>query len=135
MNEMLRRKSATEATLAKYRDRPFSWRASHTCVHMLRFHLRKMGHRPPTLPRIRSAIGARRALDERGWKDVGDMLDALLPRIPYASMLLGDVAMFASDDGFGAITISLGGKVMGWHPDYDGMTALEPLEIAGAWRV
>lgn len=135
MNDLLRRKDATAATLAKYRDKPFSWRDGHTCLHMLRFHLRKMGYKPETLPRVRSALGARRALDDRGWKDVGDMLDTLLPRIAPAAMLLGDVALFRSEDGFGAITISLGGKVMGWHPDYDGMTALEPIEIAGAWRV
>lgn len=135
MSEMLRRQEATGKTLAKYRDRAFSWKDGHTCLHMLRFHLRQMGHKPEALPRIRSAIGARRALDQRGWNDVGDMLDSLLPRIPHASMLLGDVAMFTSADGFGAITISLGGKVLGWHDDAAGMTALEPLEIAGAWRV
>lgn len=135
MNDLLRRQKATEATLAKYRDKPFSWKDSNTCLHMLRFHLRQMGHKPEPLPRIRSAIGARRALDERGWQDVGDLLDTLLPRIPHASMLLGDVAMFRSGDGFGAITISVGGKVLGWHDDAPGMTALEPVEIAGAWRV
>lgn len=141
MNEMLRRQKATQATMDKYRDKPFSWKDSNTCLHMLRFHLRQMGHKPETLPRIRSALAARRALDQRGWKDVGEMLDSFLPRIPYATMLLGDVAMFHSGDGFGAITISisdtssLGPKVIGWHDDAPGMTALEPLEIAGAWRV
>lgn len=135
MNEMLRRQKATEATLAKYRDKPFSWRDGNTCLHMLRFHLRQMGHKPETLPRIRSAIGARRALDQRGWTDVGDLLDTILPRIAPSAMLLGDVAMFRSADSFGAITVSLGGKVMGWSDAYDGMTALEPIEIAGAWRV
>ncbi|QQN73959.1 hypothetical protein [Croceicoccus sp. YJ47] len=135
MNELLRRKEAVEKTLAKYRDKPFDWRRGQTCLHMLRFHLRLMGHAPEPLPRVRSAIGARRALNLRGWQDVGDMLDAMLPRIAPAAMLLGDVASFRSDDGFGAITINLGGKVMGWHEDAPGMTALEPVEIAGAWRV
>lgn len=135
MNELLRRKEATEKTLEKYRDKPFSWKDGFTCIHMLRFHLRQMGHKPPTLPRIKSALAAKRALTDRGWKDVGEMLDTLLPRITPAQMVLGDVALFESEDGFGAITISLGGKVMGWHPDYEGMTALEPIQIAGAWRV
>lgn len=141
MNEMLRRQKATQATLDKYRDKPFSWEKGYTCLHMLRFHLRQMGHKPEPLPRIRSAVGARRALDARGWKDVGEMLDSMLPRIPYASMLLGDVALFQSGDGFGAITIGvsetsmIGPKVMGWHDSAPGLTQLEPLEISGAWRV
>jgi hypothetical protein len=63
------------------------------------------------------------------------MLDTMLPRIAPAQMWLADVAMLESGDGFGAIVISLGGKVLGWHEDYAGMTALEPLQIAGAWRV
>lgn len=135
MNEMLRRQRATSATLDRYRDRAFDWAAGHTCLHLLRYHLRQMGHRPEPLPRVRSAIGARRALDQRGWHHVGDMLDTLLPRIAPAQMWLGDVAMLESADGFGCLVVSLGGKVMGWHEDYAGMTALEPVEIAGAWRV
>lgn len=134
--ELVRRKEAVEATLAKYRERPFDWKAGTTCIHLLRFHLRKMGHRPEPLPRLRSAIGARRALKERGWKHVGDMLDQLLPRIPWANMLLGDVAMLRSGDGFGAITICAGPqKLLGWHDDAAGMKILEPHEIEGAWRV
>lgn len=134
MNDLLRRKQAVELTLEKYRDKPFSWKDGVTCIHMLRFHLRQMGYKPPPLPRMKSALAAKRALDARQWADVGDMLDTLLPRITPAQMLMGDIAMFRSEDGFGAITISLGGKVMGWHPDYEGMTALEPIEIEGAWR-
>lgn len=135
LSDLLRRKAATENTLAKYRDKPFSWKDGHTCLHMLRFHLRQMGHKPETLPRIRSAIGARRALGQRGWKDVGDMLDTLLPRITPAAMWLGDVALFQSGDGFGSIMISVGEKVLGWSDGYVGMTPHVPLDIAGAWRV
>lgn len=134
MNELLRREIATTATLEKYRDAEFSWLNGKTCLHLCRFHLRKMGHRPPPLPRIRSAIGARRALDANGWADVGEMMDSLLPRIAPAQMLLGDIAMLKSEDGFGALVVSLGAKVMGWHDDAPGLTALEVLEFAGAWR-
>jgi hypothetical protein len=134
--ELLRRQQATMLTLAKYRDKAFDWKAGHTCLHLLRFHLRKMGHKPEPLPRIRSAIGAKRALQVRGWNDVGDMLDTILPRIAPASMALGDVAMLRSGDGFGAITICAGLlKVLGWHDDAPGMKVLEPHEIEGAWRV
>jgi hypothetical protein len=133
--ELLRRQRATEATFAKYREVPFDWKRERTCLHLLRFHLRKMGHKPEPLPRIKSAVAAKRALDARGWKNVGDLLDTMLPRIAPAQMWLGDVAMLESGDGFGAIVVSLGSKVLGWHEDYAGMTALEPLHIGGAWRV
>ncbi len=135
--DMILRHEATTATLAKYRDKPFDWKAGSTCIHLLRFHLRKLGYKPERLPRIRSAIGARRALEERGWKHVGDMLDTILPRLPgHAMMTLGDVAMLRSEDGFGAITICAGPhKLLGWHEDAVGMKVLEPHEIEGAWRV
>jgi hypothetical protein len=134
--ELIRRQEATAATLAKYRHKPFNWKAGTTCVHLLRFHLRKLGYKPEPLPRIRSAIGARRTLDQRGWKDVGDMLDTLLPRIPWARMTLGDIAMLRSGDGFGAIAVCAGPhKVLGWSDAAAGMTILEPLEIEGAWKV
>lgn len=135
MKDLLRRQKAVGKTLAKYRGKEFDWQAGCTCIHMLRFHMRQMGHKPEPLPRIRSAVGARRALDRREWSGVSDMLDSMLERIPPARMLLGDVAVFRSEDGFGAITISLGGKVMGWHDEAPMMTALEPIEIDGAWRV
>lgn len=134
MNEMLRREKATTATLEKYRDAEFSWSKSKTCLHMLRYHLRQMGHKPPTIPRIRSALAARRALKENGWRDLCEMLDTMLPPIPPAALALGDVAVLKSADGMGAAVICLGGKFMGWHEDAEGLTALEVQEFAGAWR-
>ncbi len=134
MKDLLRRQRAVNATLTKYRDMPFDWRKGATCLHLARFHLKKMGHRPEKLPRIRSMLAARRALDVRSWADTGDMLATMLPEITPAEMLLGDIAVLKSGDDLGAITISLGGKVMGWHEDYPGMTALEPLSIARAFR-
>jgi hypothetical protein len=135
--ELVRRADATTATMNKYRNKPFNWKAGTTCIHLLRFHLRQLGYKPEPLPRIRSAIGARRALDKRGWRHVGDMLDTLLPRVPgHASMALGDIAMLRSGDGFGAITICAGPlKLMGWHDDVAGMAVMEPHDIEGVWRV
>jgi len=85
--EMVRRAEATTATMNKYRNKPFNWKAGTTCIHLLRFHLRQLGYKPEPLPRIRSAIGARRALDKRGWQHVGDMLDSLLPRVAVLETL------------------------------------------------
>ncbi len=132
---MIRRQAATTATLNKYRAKPFDWSKGCTCVHLARFHLRQMGHRPPTIPRVRSLLAAKRALKERGWSDTAAMLDSLLPRIPPASMLLGDLAILEDDSGLGAIVVSAGGKCLGWHENAPGMVVLQPLEITAAWRV
>lgn len=136
--ELERRRIATEKTLGRYRRKVFDWRTGITCVHLARFQLKNMGHKPPTLPRIRSALGAKRALKERGWGSVEAMLDALLPRIAPAQMLLGDLAVVPGQDGLDCILVSAGPlKLMGWHPEsgafvlYDDALA----EVTGAWRV
>lgn len=137
MNNLLHRKAATQATMDKYRGKVFSWSAGITCVHMAKFHLRQMGHRSPTLPRIRSELAARKAMKERGWTDVTAMLDSILPRIAPAQMLLGDLCTAVSGDGIGAIFINVGPrKVMGWREDAPDLVVLDISldELNGAWR-
>lgn len=134
--DMIRRQQAVQRTMDKYRHRKFDWRSKATCLHLARFHLRAMGKNPPALPQIGSLLAAKKALKARGWKDVGEMLDAIgLERIPPAAMLLGDLAMLESADGMGSIVVSAGGKVLGWHDDDAGMVVMEPLKIEAAWRV
>jgi hypothetical protein len=138
--DLLRRQRATAATLAKYRAAAFDWKAGVTCVHMARFHLRQMGHRIEPLPRIRSAIAARRALAERGWANVLEMLDAQasLVRIAPAMMRVGDLAVLPADEGFEGIVICAGRhKLLGWREDWpDGLGEMEvPLsDVLGSWR-
>lgn len=134
--DMIRRQEAVEATMAKYRARKFDWKSKATCLHLARFHLLRMGRKPPPLPQVGSLLSAKKALKERGWLDVGDMLDGIgLERIAPAAMLLGDLAMLESEDGMGSIVVSAGGKVLGWHDDDAGMVVMEPLQITAAWRV
>ncbi|USA39616.1 hypothetical protein NCF86_00180 [Pelagerythrobacter marinus] len=135
--ELERRRAATERTLARYRGKVFDWSKGVTCVHMARFHLKAMGHRPQTLPRFRSALGAKRALAAHGWESVEHMLDTMLPRIAPAQMMLGDLATVPGQDGLDCILICAGPfKLLGWHPEdgtfvaYDGGNA----EVSGAWR-
>lgn len=140
MSDLLRRARALDAAKRKYGKRVFSWRNAVTCVHLARSHLVKMGHRPPPLPRIRSLVGARHALAERGWANVMDMLDAQhgLLRIAPAEMLPGDLAALDSDDGIGSIFVCAGPhKLMGWREDSPAMIVLDLSfdQIAGAWRV
>ncbi len=137
--DLIRRQRATEATLAKYRARPFDWKKAITCVHMARFHLRKMGHRVPELPRIRGLIGAKRVMAQNGWTDVAAMLDAQasLERIAPAFMRVGDLAVL-SGEGMDGIVVCAGmHKLLGWHQDWaGGMIEMEaPLDnLIGAWR-
>lgn len=117
-SDLLRRQAATEATKHKYWNRAFDWKDGVTCVHLARFHLRQMGHRPEPMPRVRSLVGAKRALAERGCANVVQLLDrqATLTRIAPAFMTMGDLAAVASEDGLGSIFICMGPqKLMGWH--------------------
>ena len=138
--DLIRRKRATQATLTKYRPLAFDWKKGVTCVHMARFHLRKMGHDIETLPRMRGPIGARRVMADRGWPDVAAMLDAQasLTRIAPAQMLVGDLAVLPADEGFDGIVICAGRhKLLGWHQDFpQGMTEMEAsLDVLiGSWR-
>lgn len=133
-----KRRVATEKTLARYRAKAFDWASGITCVHMARYHLRNMGHRPQGLPRFRSALGATKALQERGWQSVTDMLDSMLPRIAPAQMLLGDLASCEGDNGLDSIMICAGPqRLFGWREDEDKLVVLSVGlgEVSAAWRV
>ncbi len=136
--EAVRRKQATEATVARYRAKPFSWAQGRTCVHLCRAHLRNMGRKVPTLPRFRSALAAKRALTAGGWPDVAAMLDSFLPRIPPAAMALGDIAALPGEGGLHGIVVCAGPRrVFGWAEGEETPKMMEPAmaEIVGAWRV
>ena len=136
--ELERRRVATEKTLERYRGKVFDWSKGITCVHLARFHLRNMGHKPETLPRFRSALGAKKALKERGWSSVADMLDSMMPRIAPAQMVLGDLAIVPGDAGMDSIFICAGPlKVFGWREDRPELVVLDVGldEFTGAWRV
>ena len=133
--ELVRRQEAVQATMEKYKHRHFDWKTKATCLHMCRFHLRRMGRKLPPLPQVGSLLAAKREMANRGWQNVGDMLDGIgLERIAPAEMLIGDLAMLEGEDGLGAIVISTGGKVIGWHEEDAGMVVMDALQIAGAWR-
>lgn len=135
--ELVRRKEAVEATLARYRSKPFSWSTGITCVHLCRQHLRNMGRKPPTIPRFRSALAAKRALKAGGWNDVAEMLDSLLERIPPAAMAMGDIAALPGDDGLHGIAIYVGpATVFGWAEGEETPKMLDPdmRKMIGAWR-
>jgi len=132
MNELERRRVALEATLAKYRGRKLDY-VHADCARMIRYHLLQMGHKPPPMPRYRSAIGAQRAALKIG--GLVAAFDAILPRIPFARMLPGDIAVLEGDGDMDCGVICVGHKVVGWHQNSDDLVNLVPLEVKAAWRV
>ena len=137
-SELERRRLATEKTLARYGGKVFDWSKGVTCVHLARAHLKNMGHKPETLPRFRSVLGAKKALKAHDWDSVGVMLDSMLVRIAPSQMMLGDLAIVPGDSGLDAIFVCAGPlKVFGWREDKPEMVLLDIdlNELTGAWRV
>jgi len=140
MLDLDQRRARTEAVVARFRARPFSWTGRRTCIHLARAQMRAMGHRPPAVPDLRSAGSARRALNATGHVDVAALLDSLAPRIAPAAMWIGDLALMEGDAGLDAIVIGAGGKMLGYHSDHlaDGVVPIVPLgdrPFIGAWRL
>ena len=136
-NPLIIRRDATQRTLNRFRGIDFDW-SGVTCVHLAHAHLSEMGHEVPDIPQFDTALGAARAMRERGWDSVGDMLDSMLPRIAPASMLLGDLALIKGAGGLDAIFTCAGPlKVFGWREDAPDLVVLDVSfgELEGAWRV
>lgn len=134
---LLARVDATNKTMAKYRERAFDWNGA-SCIHLARTQLRNMGHKPPRIPAFRSAIGAKRAMTTNGYETVADIFDGLgLPRIAPAAMLVGDLAMLPGEDGFDAVVICVGGKLMGWHGAAEKLAIIGEAvgQVSAAWRL
>jgi hypothetical protein len=129
------RRIITERTLARYSGLPFSWRKRATCLHLAHFHLKAAKYKLPRIPAINNVLSAKSALNERGWENVADMLDAFCERIAPAAMMIGDLAVLKSDDDLGAILICAGAKCMGWNQDHAFIVPQEPLEYLGSWRI
>lgn len=137
MIDLLTRQAATQRTLNRFRGVDFDW-SSMTCVHLAHAHLTEMGHVLPDIPAFDSALNAARAMRDRGWASVADMLDAHLTRITPASMLLGDITLIEGAGGLDAIFICAGPlKVFGWREDAPDLVLLDVSfgELQGAWRV
>lgn len=134
---LVRRRNATQQTLDRFRGADFDW-ATMTCAHLAHFHLTEMGHTLPHIPPFDSALAAARAMHDRGWDSVADMLDEFLPRITPASMLVGDLALIRGSGGLDAVFICAGPlKMFGWREDMPDLVLLNVSfgELEGAWRV
>jgi len=139
--ELDRRREATQATLDKFRDTAFDWAEGRHCVRMAAYHLRQMGWRSPklpTIPRVRSALAAKKELQAHGFDSVGQWLDSILVRVPPAAMRLGDLAIVEGAEGLDAIFVCAGPRrLFGWREDQPTAVVLEVKfdEVQGSWRV
>lgn len=138
--ELVRRNKALLKTQKRFVGKHFKI-GSNDCVKLAAFHLRAMGHRPPSTGHYKTAAEGVKQLKKTGHRTLKGVLDKLLEEIPPASMLPGDIALVKSDPDapaskIGTIMVLAGGrKFLGWHPDHEPLAVMELLEIEKAWRV
>lgn len=138
MREIEQRRAAVIATQKRFENKPFDWSKAATCIHLVRYHASQMGHKVQTVPKFRTAIGAKKALLSTGWQTLPALLDSKFDRIPPAFMRVGDILAMPGDDDWHALVIK-GDKTkfLGWHEDAPGCTIMEVDVSAavGAWRL
>jgi len=139
MNDTLRRQKAMQATEARWRWQVADWKARCTCLHMLHFHLKAMGHKVPRLPAVRGPLAARKALAERGWANMAELMDAQgFERVAPAAMRVGDVAYRSSADGLGSVMLCVSAhKLLGWFENDPRMVVMDMSfdQVEAAWKV
>ena len=136
------RQKAVEATLARFKGKPFSWSGAN-CIRFARYHAVQMGHQLPPVPQFRTALGAKRALAKRGYGSVGKMLDRYFTRHRApAFAMLGDLVALPADPELGleAVCIADGqGNVWGWSEQNDSAEPVAILaieaDVMAAWRL
>lgn len=132
------RAAATAKVVGRFRARPFGWSNGGTCIHLARAQMRALGHRPPTIPRFRSAVGARRALVASGFADMTALFDSMLPRIAPAAMWVGDIALLPGEDGFDCAAVWDGSAaLLMYHAGADALANVYDAipHVTAAWRL
>jgi hypothetical protein len=133
------RADRTREVIARFEGKAFAWDKAATCVHLARAQMRAMGHRPPSVPRFRSPLTARRALKTLGHDNLRSLFGALLPEIPPALLWVGDIVLGAGEP-FEAAAVYVGnGHYRGWHDDAETRAlaafTLDANDIIAAYRL
>lgn len=142
---MVRRVTAAQATLDRWKDVPFQW-GKADCATMIAGHLRSLGLklRIGKAGSYKTALSARAALKRAGFESVAAAMDAHgFVRIPPAAAVVGDILMLSGDPddnalGFDALSVAMGnGRVLCWHPDAEGAVVCQPppIMLVTAWAV
>jgi len=138
MNDLVRRRDATQATVDAWKGKPFRLGYAD-CVRLAASHLRRMGRkvRLPAQGSYRTLRSAEKELAKRGYADLPAALDDMgLERIAPAAALPGDIIAIPSEHKIGCLMVAVGnGRAIGFHEDVDGAEILQPVEYVGAWRV
>lgn len=139
LKPLIRRQRALEKVMKRFGGRPFELGAND-CVKLAHFHLKALGHKLPSTGHYKTAAQAAAALKKQGAKNLEQLLDKHLERIPPAMMLPGDLAMPPSDpeapaSKFGTVMVAITPrKFLGWHPDHESLAVMELTQIDAAWR-
>lgn len=134
-----KRRRVVEQTKERFAGRSFKL-GSSDCVKLARFHLTQMGHKLPSTGHYSTAAQAAAALKKQGARNLAQLLDKHLERIPPAAMLLGDIAMPPSDPSdstakLGTVLIKVApSKFLGWHPEHALLVVMDVTQIDAAWR-
>lgn len=136
MTKLEKRAKALNETQAKFGTKSFKW-GGCDCAKILAFHLRKFGHKVPKTGGYRSALGAKKRLNELGFETLPELVDSLgLEPIAPAFTVLGDVVSFESDDPIGGVGIVWGnGNMMCFHESFQTPVIMTMGRIDRAWRV
>lgn len=112
MTPALRRAKAAQACMDRFAGKPLQL-GKRDCARLGEHLLHQLGDRPSFLKGVRwdSETGAVRALARLGFRDLDDAVDAHgLPRIGWASALVGDLISLPSDHRIGALGVYLGNQ-------------------------
>ena len=134
-HEMIARRDAAQAALERFDGCAFKW-STNDCARLAAFTLRHLGYQP-TMPKAGSYASeqaALRALLRAGYRSMEEALDAMvLPRIPPAAAIVGDIVGLPGVGGWTALFVALGnGRVLGFKDGRCGV--MQPLEMVTAWR-
>lgn len=136
MSPLEKRTRALAATQSKFGAKSFKW-GGCDCAKMAAFHLRKLGHKVPKTGGYRSALGAKKRLNQLGFGTLPDLIDALgLKVIVPAFALPGDLVSFACDDPIGGVGIVWGnGNMMAFHESHLTPVVMTMGQIDRVWQV
>lgn len=140
IHPLIKRKEAIDKVMARFGSKEFKL-GSVDCMKMFKFHMTNMGHKLPSTGNYKTELEAARVIKRHGGKNIADLVDKYLERIPPAMMLPGDIGMPPSDPdapgskmGTVVIKVAGGGKYLGWHPDVPYLCVMDISQIDIAWR-
>lgn len=138
MDDLIKRRDATQATLDAVKGKPFRL-GRNDCARIAASHLRRMGHqvRLPAAGSYASVRGAMKALADRGYANLLAAMDGMgFERIAPAAAHVGDIIALPTESPLGCLTVALtNGRALGFVDDVAEAAVLQPVEYATAWRV